>query len=203
VRGGLNEAARGRRRVGASVAGRDVRDFPAFTLAAGEKVFRVHRRGHSPWWFSCDGSQRFDVPPPYGTCYLAEHDLGAFVETLGRLVVIPTGDIAERRLAEVTIAHDLRLADCTATMAAAFGVTATTSAGYPYDTVSHPWARLFWRSGFDGVRYSASHDPSFAEHPYGLFGRSDVAYSLGRQRSAPISPDLLARAQAVFGFKIL
>lgn len=201
MRRGLNWTTRGKRRVAAPGSGLDVRGFPSFMLPAGERIFRIHRRDTSPWWFSSDGSQRFDVPPPYGTCYLAEHDLGAFVETLGRLVVIPRSDIVERHLAEVTITRNLCLADCTARSAAAFGVTATTSAGYPYETVSHPWARLFWRAGFDGVRYGASHDPSFEEVCYALFGRSDVPHSLGRDRSVPISDDLLRRAQAVFGFK--
>jgi hypothetical protein len=71
-RGLSRRATRGKRRVATPRSGLDVRDFPGFTLCAGERVFRIHRRGFSPWWFSNDGSQRFDVPTPYGTCYFAE-----------------------------------------------------------------------------------------------------------------------------------
>ena len=131
-------------------------------------MFRIHRRGFSPWWFSNDGSQRFDVPTPYGTCYFAEHDLGAFVETLGRLVVILRSDITERRLAQVTITHNLHFADCTARSAAAFGVTATTSAGYPYEAVSETGNR------FPAAPSCTSWIPSVAataHHPREVFGR--------------------------------
>jgi hypothetical protein len=61
VRGGLNPATRGNRRVSAPRSGLDVRDFPSLTLPAGKLIYRIHRDGPSPWWFSHDGSQRFDL----------------------------------------------------------------------------------------------------------------------------------------------
>jgi len=203
VRGGLNPATRGGRRVSAPLSGFDVRDFPSWTLPAGEHVYRIHQDGQSPWWFSHDGSQRFDLPTPYGTCYVAEQPIGAFLETLTRLVVVPMVEVATRRLATITVAADLRLADCHAPAAAGYGVTATTSAGYPYESVSHPWARRFWRAGFDGIRYGAAHHPALDEVSYALFGRSDVADSHGDHESEPIPADLLAASQARFGFKIV
>ena len=54
-----------------------------------------------------------------------------------------------------------------------------TSAGYPYKTVSHPWARRFWRAGVDWIRYGAAHHLTPEEPSYALFGRSDVADSHG------------------------
>ena len=133
VRGGLNPATRGNRRISAPLSGLDVRDFPSLTLPAGKLIYRIHRDGHSPWWFSRDGSQRFDLPTPYGTCYVADQPMGAFLETLTRFVVVPVAEVAARRLATLTLTDDLRLADCHAPAAAGYGVTATTSAGYPYE----------------------------------------------------------------------
>jgi hypothetical protein len=203
VRGGLNPATRGIRRVSAPLSGLDVRDFPYLTLPAGKAVYRIHRDGLSPWWFSHDGSQRFDLPTPYGTCYLADRPMGAFLETLTRFVVVPVAEVATRRLATITLGHDLRLADCLDPVAAGFGVTATTSAGYPYQAVSHPWARRFWRAGFDGVRYGAAHHPSLGEVSYALFGRSDATDGHGHFVSERISAGLLAAARARFGFNIV
>lgn len=203
VRGGLNPATRGNRRVSAPVSGLDVRDFPSLILPAGEEIYRIHWADLSPWWFSHDGSQRFDLPGPYGTCYLADQPMGAFLETLTRFVVIPAADVAARRMATITVASDLRLADCHAPAAAGYGVNATTSAGYPYETVSHPWARRFWRAGFDGIRYGAAHHPALGEVSYALFGRSDVANSHGVYGSGPIHGDLLGQAQTVFGFRVV
>lgn len=146
MRGALSPATRGARRVSAPESGLDVRNFPAVGLPAGRRLVRIHRKGLSPWWFSHDGCQRFDIPAPYGTCYLAESPMGAFLDTLGRLVVVPRLEVEARRLAVVTLSGGLRLADCHAAAAAGYGVTATTSAGYPYEQVSQAWARRFWGS---------------------------------------------------------
>lgn len=32
----------------------------------------MHRGEYGAWWFSSDGSGRFDLAPPDGVCYLAE-----------------------------------------------------------------------------------------------------------------------------------
>jgi hypothetical protein len=73
--------------------------------------------------------------------------------------MISLADVAVRRLASITVSVDLRLADSLNPAAAGFGVTATTSAGRPYPSVSHPWTRRFYQAGFDGVRYGAAHHP--------------------------------------------
>jgi hypothetical protein len=203
VRGALNESTRGKRRVSAPASGLDVRYFPAAVLPAGTQLYRIHREGFDPWWFSHDGSQRFDLPRPWGACYVAQAPVGAFLETLTRLVIIPAADVAIRRLATITLTQELRLADCQDPAAASYGVTATTSAGYPYERESHPWARRFWRAGFDGVRYGAAHHPALAETSYALFGRSDQATSYGDVASGPIPAALLEEAQTVFGFRVV
>src|SRR5438445_11499753 len=61
--------------------------FPARTVPADYPYSRVHHDRHEPEWFCNKGDCRFDPPPGagFGTCYLAGHPLGAFVEKFGRL----------------------------------------------------------------------------------------------------------------------
>jgi len=199
----LNESTRGRRRVSAPASGLDLRDFPSVVLPAGIQLYRIHRRGFEPWWFSSDGSRRFDLPRPWGSCYVAHTSMGAFLETLTRLGVIPATEVRARRLATITLSLELRVADCRSSAAAGYGVTATTSAGYPYERESHPWAQRFWRAGFDGIRYGAAHHPALAETSYALFGRSDQQASYGSVDSRPLPAELLADARSTFGFRIV
>ena len=56
------------------------RRLRGFDLRPSRRLARIHRRGRNPWWFSSDGSGRFDLEPGRGTCDLAEDPLGAFVE---------------------------------------------------------------------------------------------------------------------------
>jgi hypothetical protein len=203
VRGHVDPHTRGTRKVRAPSSGLDVRQFPSCALAAGSVVYRVHRAGFGPWWFSSDGSQRFDIPEPYGTCYVAEHPIGAFLETLARVSLVSTADVAGRRLATIRLSSDLRLADCLDPTAAGFGVTATTSAGYPYRKVSHPWAKRFFQAGFDGVRYGAAHHPALAETSYALFGPTGASAGHGTFSEDTVPDKLLQLARAQFGFVVV
>ena len=46
-------------------------------------LFRAHTAGLGPWWFCSDGSGRFDLPAPAGTCYVATSAVAAVRERLG------------------------------------------------------------------------------------------------------------------------
>jgi hypothetical protein len=166
-------------------------------------VYRIHRSDFSTWWFSSDGSQRFDIPEPCGTCYVADRPIGAFLETLGRFSLVSEADVAVRRLATITLDVDLRLADCLSPAAAGFGVTATTSAGYPYSRESHPWALRFYQAGFDGVRYGAAHHPSMSETSHALFGESGENDGCGHYSDRMITDELLEIAHDEFGLRVL
>jgi RES domain len=203
VRGHIDPGTRGTGKVRAPASGLDVRDFPSYMLTADSVVYRIHRAAFGPWWFSSDGSQRFDIPEPGGTCYLAERPIGAFLETLARLSVVLTDDVVTRRLAIIRIGPDLQLADCLNPVAAGFGVTATTSAGYPYSRVSHPWARRFYQAGFDGIRYGAAHHPALAETSYALFGPTDGSNGHGTYTDRYIPDDLLDEARLKFGLVVM
>lgn len=98
----------------------DLSSFPSFQLIAARRVYRIFHRDHLPWWFSSDGSGRFDLAIPGGTCYLAEEPLGAFVEVFRDTNIIDEADVTERLLATVVLPDVARpLADCTSSVALA------------------------------------------------------------------------------------
>lgn len=45
--------------------------FPTVSFGASRVFYRAVTRGRTPWWFGSDGSQRFDLSHPRGTCYVA------------------------------------------------------------------------------------------------------------------------------------
>jgi hypothetical protein len=57
----------------------DLVDFPVWHVHAGTVLCRVTSVGLGPWWFSTGGHGRFDLPPPRGTCYLADDEMGALL----------------------------------------------------------------------------------------------------------------------------
>ena len=194
--------ARGTWLVPSPANGLDVRAFPEFVLPVGATLYRVHRSGVVVWWFNRDGSRRFDLKGGNGTCYTAATDEGAFIEVFGRTGIIDPADVATRSLAIIRIDSALRLADLRAASAAGFGVTATLSAGVPYEQHSHPWARALWQAGFDGIRYVLRHDPTGDESGYALFGPGGSSLGYGAAPTGPIDHDLLVRCVNRWGLTL-
>lgn len=128
--------------------------------------------------------------------------MGAFLEVATRFHIVKRAELVLRGLAELTIDRELRLADCLSPLAAGFGVTAQVSVGYPYATVSLPWARLLWAAGFDGVRYGGSHHPALHETCFALFGAHGTLSGYGASITADIPTSLVTQALATFGFLV-
>ncbi|MCP3424596.1 hypothetical protein NBM05_00725 [Rothia sp. AR01] len=61
-------------------------DFPAHLTADGDRWYRVHRREHSPWWYSCSPG-RFNLRAPRGTLNTASDPSCAAREMLGPRLV--------------------------------------------------------------------------------------------------------------------
>lgn len=76
----------------------DLRGFPATSPPS--RLVRVCRAGSSTCWYSSDGSGRFDLRPPEGTCYLAT-DAYAAIREASRLGPVSTGWVHARELREV------------------------------------------------------------------------------------------------------
>lgn len=136
-------------------------------------MYRAVRRGQGPWWFSSDGSGRFDLEAPEGTCYLATSAVAALLEVLGPELAaaraVGADLLAEREVRELRLPRRVRLADTTSRRAVAFGVTAELTTIVPYD-LPRAWARALAALGFDGMRSSVRHDPESRPEGVALFG---------------------------------
>lgn len=179
----------------------DLAGFPSVRLRRDAELFRIHRADRSPWWFSDDGSGRFDLEGDQGTCYLARTPLGAFVEVFRRVNLVGEPMIAARRLARLSPPQGGRLADCTDPVARRYGVTAAIHSQPEY-ALTRAWARALAAAGFVGVRYLLSHDPAQAEVGTALFGPA------GEQDhpiadDGPIPTATIAEARLRFGLAVL
>jgi hypothetical protein len=144
-----------------------LRGFPS--SAPPRRLVRVCRRGRGTWWFSSDGSGRFDLNPPYGTCYLATDPIGAIREAT-RGGPVSTTWLADRELRTVGPPDPAgRLAATTHQAAARFGLTTELVTVVPYD-LPRRWAQAFHHAGFAGIRHELRHDPRARPTGISLFG---------------------------------
>lgn len=185
----------------------DLARFPRRTLRGDRVLYRLHRASHGPWWFSSDGSGRFDpVDTGMGACYLAERPLGAWVETYRKTMLISETDVRERRLVELALGRDLRLADVTSRRALSFGVTASLGAGEDY-APGHDFAARALAAGFSGVRYLLRHDNAQQLYGAALFGPAgepatgDPHWPMSP--GAPPSDALIDEARRRFRYRVM
>ena len=162
---------------------------------------RIHRRELNPWWFSSDGSGRFDLQPGRGTCYLAEKPLGAFVEAFRDPRIVHASTVADRALATLGPRARLRLADCTVPDARRFGITLEIGASDDYE-LCQAWAEAFAAEGFRGIRYRRRHDPSGSLIEIALFGAAGEG-DWAVEASGPIPDDLIREAEERFGIIVV
>ena len=146
-------------------------------------------------------SGRFDLQPPYGTCYLAEDPLGSFVEVFRDTRIVAESDVDKRVLSTLHVSEDCGLADCTESRALAFGVTAAIHSSESYAR-TQKWAAAFADAGFAGIRYLVSHDPAQDLAGVALFG---PAGSEDRPvaDTGPIGSDVIAAGRERFGIIVL
>lgn len=152
---------------------------------------RVCRRGRSPWWFSNDGSGRFDLLPPDGTCYLAT-DAFAAIREATRGGPVSGQWVADRDVCQVDIPRGATLAATTRAAAARFGVTKELVTVVPYE-LPQRWARAFRAHGFGGIRHELRHDNRARPSVVSLFGAGGGAGSPVAS-ALPLTAEALARA---------
>ena len=136
----------------------------------------------------------------HGTCYLAEEEIGSFVEVFRDTSPIAPVATIERGTSVCAFPSDLVVADCTSRAARGFGVTAELHSGRDYSR-SQAWAVALALAGFDGIRYFVSHDPAQSLVGIALFGT--VGDTPGSNRLRDIDPDVLKMAELQFGLQIL
>jgi hypothetical protein len=145
----------------------DLTAFPA--VAPPKRMVRVCRAVQDTWWFSADGSGRFDLAPPRGTCYLAT-DAYAAIREATRLGPVSSLWVQARELREVAPPDpNARLAATTRQAAGRHGVTTELATVVPYD-LPRRWAAAFHAHGFDGIRHQLRHDQRARPSGIALFG---------------------------------
>ena len=181
--------------------------FPRRTLRGDRTIYRIHRSAKRAWWFSSDGSGRFDpVGTGQGACYLAERPLGAWIEVFRKQMLLSQADVTERSLFSVELGRDLRLANLVSRRALEFGVTATLGANEDFGD-SQAFAIQAAAAGFDGIRYLVRHDP--AQRLYGLALFADAGAPNPSDPDWPenddgeIASELIAAAGKAFGYQVL
>lgn len=185
----------------------NLKGFPRRTLRGDRTLYRVHRAANDPWWFSSDGSGRFDpVGTGLGACYVAELALGAWVEVFRKRMLLAEDDVAERALLSVALGRDLRLADLTSRRALGFGVTASMGANERYDD-SQAFAVEAAQASFEGIRYLVRHDPAQQLYGVALFAAAGAPESADpdwpSHDDGPVPDDLVAEAGRRFGYRAL
>lgn len=181
--------------------------FPLATLRGDREIYRIHQSAKAPWWFSTDGSGRFDpVGTGSGSCYFAQYRLGAWIEVFRKQILLARDEVSGRWLYTLRLARDLKLADITSRRALTFGVTASLGANEDY-AASQTFAADALASGFDGIRYLVRHDPAHKLYGYALFGPAGSGAATfapaasGADSSIPDS--LLDDARRLFGYRVL
>jgi hypothetical protein len=149
--------------------------FPAWTLRKDRAWYRAHKAAAAPWWFSSDGSGRFDLWEPHGTCYLASDAEAAVRERWGEellaLGYVPLALAQGTEVSELRVPKGGPVADLGAGDAAGFGVTREINTTGRYD-ITQAWAEAFGPGGegFLGVRYQPRLSTDTRSWALGLFG---------------------------------
>jgi hypothetical protein len=161
--------------------------FPRFALKSGKRLFRAHKKVSGPWWFSSDGSGRFDLTGSKGTCYLADAAAAALREALGeslvKAVVIDRAELDPRVVSGVIVESPLSLADTTSPTAANHGITKEIST-VRY-AVPQAWAKAWAGEGMDGVRYAGRFRTAHKDRCYALFGPAGASSALADPAPQP------------------
>lgn len=165
----------------------DLEGFP--TAAVPVRVERVCRAEHGTWYFSADGSGRFDVQPE-GTCYFATDEYAALREA-SRLGPVSTAWVGDRELRTVA-PPAARLAHTAHPDAGRFGVTNELVTAVPY-AVPQRWAAAFRDLGVDGIQHLLRHDQRGLASGVSLFGKPGLQRgSAGQAR--PLTREMLVAA---------
>jgi hypothetical protein len=145
----------------------DLAGFPSVPAPA--RLLRVCRNENGTWWYSSDGSGRFDLQPPEGTCYFAT-DRYAAIREASRLGPVTPQWVAEREVRTVSPPDaGARLAATTRKAAGKYRITNELVSIVPYD-VPRRWAAAFRAHGFAGIRHQLGHDQRARPGGISLFG---------------------------------
>jgi hypothetical protein len=183
----------------------DVAALPRLVIPAGTLLYRLHRTRYGAWYFSGDGSGRFDPAGTSGAgmCYLAMDPRGAWVETFRTMMTINEIDVNERALSIVTTDRPFALANLEDRKALRAGVTAALTSGADYES-SHAVADAL-QGVVQGIRWRARHDLEQVLITVGLFGPEggQPATDWPPTRSDQIPAGLIRDVEDQFGYRVV
>lgn len=175
--------------------------LPTVTLPHDTRLARIHRVGVDPWKLSSHDHGRFNLPHPWGTCYLAPDPICAFLEVFARHgAAIDAREISEYRLSWLRLDQDWELADLTNRTALGAGVNAEIHASTDYE-FTRAWANAI-NQEHEGIQFRPRSDPSGSLTSVALFsvpgGRKAIIES-----SEEISSALLRQVEAQFDLRVV
>jgi hypothetical protein len=136
--------------------------FPTRTLGTGTALYRAHQADRGPWWFGSDGSGRFDLPAPRGSCYLALDPASALRERVGPVLAaaraVPESLLEDVVVSRLALPSSREVADLQSRAAGEYGVTRELETMVPY-VVPQSWARALDHAGHHGVGYGPRFTP--------------------------------------------
>lgn len=158
---------------GIDAPSRDLTRFPAIEFTNTQQLFRAVTIGRTPWWFGSDGSQRFDVPEPGGTCYVGL-DIATAIREKGRRPVLSSGKLEPGFLAsfdvyELRLPSTIRVAKSLDDSAVDFGVNHELATVGDY-SLTCLWAEAFVSAGFEGLFYSSRFTSGEKANAVAVFG---------------------------------
>lgn len=181
----------------------DLGDFPVYHLQDTRALARIHRADRQACFYSSDGSGRFDLATPLGTCYFGDDPLASLVEVFREAAVVAETLIMTKALSLLRPRSEGRLADVAHPRSRRFGVTGEIHTTTDYD-MTQAWAGALHRAGFDGIRYRVRHDPAQDLVGIALFGSAGVHDdALVTVERSPIPASLIAEAWDRFGIVVL
>lgn len=178
----------------------ELEGFPRWRLRPDRRLFRAHTADLGPWWFSSDGSGRFDLEPPFGTCYLATDVETALRERFGHELIefglVSFGAAATTVVSRVHVRPGRTIADLSHNDAARYRVTREigTTSDYPRTA---GWAQALHAAGSSGVRYLSRFTTGTVGFAIALFGPA------GHDDAAATDPDPIAGRDACMSIGVL
>ncbi|WP_162824139.1 RES domain-containing protein [Peterkaempfera bronchialis] len=152
----------------------DLSQLPPRVLSAGTTLFRATDHNAGPWYYASQGTGRFDLPAPKGTCYSAFDHVTCVLEQLFPEVLDARGLPLEPALLsgvhvyEFLTPAQLILADLQTTAAATYGASRELSTTSDY-LVSQDWAAGL-SVNFSGLAYAPRCNPQPTAVGVAVFG---------------------------------
>ena len=168
--------SRGRPLQGPPPPPNELNTFPKRPIPSGSRLWRASRRTE-PWWFCSGGDCRFDLPRPFGTCYLGTDRIVGLVELLGPEMAgrpVTSSFVGSIFLYGLDLPAVAVVANLSDRKAIGYRASNELSGGGDYQ-VTQQWAVAFHEVGFDGIRYRTRFDTGTSPRGIALFGSAGRA----------------------------